>query len=419
VALSVGTRLGHFEVLAPLGAGGMGEVYRARDTRLERDVALKVLPEAFSRDSERLARFEREARVLATLSHRGIAAIHGIEDHGGLPVLVMELVEGETLAHRLERGRLPIRQALDVGRQIAEALGAAHEKGIIHRDLKPSNIKLTVDGRIKLLDFGLAKALESTDSREAGTSVSTTDSTSTGVLIGTPPYMSPEQARGETLDRRTDIWAFGCVLYELLTGARAFPGHTPEAIAAVLEREPEWQSLPPDAPYRVQQLIRRCLQKERTRRLHDVEDARIELEEALSELSTAYAVRTGPIASRRGRHLFIGALAALALLVSTFGGFLLARHTIPARIPTYRQITFRRGIASSGRFTPDGKTVVYSASWDGGLPEIYSVRTDAPESKSLGLPPGHVVAVSSKGELAMLLTQHPVYFNPAATLARQ
>jgi len=279
VALTAGGRLGHFEILAPLGAGGMGVVYRGRDTRLGRDVALKVLPEAFARDSGRLARFEREARVLATLSHPGIAAIYGLEPGEDGPVLVMELVEGEVLDKRLARGPVPVRQALELARQMAAALESAHAKGIIHRDLKPSNIKVTPEGQVKLLDFGLAKALAPADD-ETRMSESAEGSTTTGVVVGTAPYMSPEQARGEALDRRTDVWSFRCVVYEMLAGGRAFPGHTAEAVAAVLEREPVWPALPGETPAKVVDLLRRCLQKDRNRRLHDIADARIELEEA-------------------------------------------------------------------------------------------------------------------------------------------
>jgi serine/threonine-protein kinase len=285
----------------------MGVVYRARDARLGRDVALKVLPEAFARDTERLSRLEREARILATLSHPGIAAIHGLEPADDGPVLVMELVEGEGLDERLARGRLPVRQALELGRQMAAALEAAHGKGIIHRDLKPSNIQLTPEGQVKLLDFGLAKALAPGDG-EAATGGSTDGSTTaTGVVVGTAPYMSPEQARGEALDRRTDVWSFGCVLYEMLAGGRAFPGHTAEAVAAVLEREPEWQALPAETPAKVLDLLRRCLQKDRNHRLHDIADARIELEEALAGGSSPR------IGRKRRLAVALGLVAGLAL----------------------------------------------------------------------------------------------------------
>ncbi len=246
MTLEAGRRLGPFEVIEPLGAGGMGEVYRARDTRLGRGVAIKVLPDSFAASPERVARFEREARVLAALNHPGIAAIYGFEQVDGVHFLVLELVEGRTLAHRIDRGALPLREALEIARQIAEALEAAHEKGIVHRDLKPLNIKVTPSGKVKLLDFGLAKALDNA-APDTGSHVDTETGSPTreGVILGTVPYMSPEQARGEAVDKRTDVWAFGCVLYAMLTGRRAFGGSTTsDTIVSVLTGEPDWTALP-------------------------------------------------------------------------------------------------------------------------------------------------------------------------------
>jgi WD40 repeat protein len=286
--LVAGTRLGAYEVVGLLGAGGMGEVYRARDTRLGREVALKVLPARFAESPARLARLEREARLLAALNHPHIATLYGFEESGGTPALVMELVEGATLAARLERGPLPLGEGLELARQIAEALEAAHEKGILHRDLKPANVRLTGKGQVKLLDFGLAKALQPVAGDEVPAhppSTLTTEespaSPGTGVA-GTAPYMSPEQARGEEVDRRSDLWAFGCVLYEMLTGRRAFPGRSfAEVVATVLDREPEWGALPAGTPPAVVTLLERCLRKGREERLRDAGDARLELEELL------------------------------------------------------------------------------------------------------------------------------------------
>jgi eukaryotic-like serine/threonine-protein kinase len=276
-----GRRLGRFEVLSLLGLGGMGEVYCARDTQLGRDVAVKILPASLAHDSQRRARIEREARLLAALNHPGIATIHELFEADGIPVLVMELVQGQTLASTLRRGALPVRQALEIALQIAAALEAAHAKGILHRDLKPSNIFLSENGRVKLVDFGLGKAVESgIDARSSGEALSepANASTATGVVLGTAPYMSPEQARGEELDKRTDIWAFGCVLYELLAGERAFPGLTSaDAVAAVLQRDPEWQALPAAMPRTVGRLLQRCLRKARNERLQDIGDARLEI----------------------------------------------------------------------------------------------------------------------------------------------
>ena len=274
-----------------LGAGGMGEVYRARDTKLGRDVAIKVVADVFLSDPERLARFEREARVLATLNHPHIGAIYGVEEADGVRGLVLELVEGATLAERLASGPLPIQEALTVARQIADALEAAHEKGIIHRDLKPANIKITPDGTVKVLDFGLAKVFAT---EESGSDVSqmptpiAIERTREGVIAGTAAYMSPEQARGKAVDKRTDIWAFGCVLYEMLTARPAFRGETvSDTIAAILEREPDWSALPAQTPPSIRRLLQRCLEKDPKRRLRDIGDARLEIEEALGAIVSA------------------------------------------------------------------------------------------------------------------------------------
>lgn len=282
--LSAGARLNHYEILAFLGAGGMGEVYRARDTTLGREVATKILPEVLPQDSERLARFKREARVLASLNHTGIATIHGFEESQGTHFLVMELVPGETLAERIARGPIPFEEALDLFRQIAEALEAAHGKGIVHRDLKPANVKITPEGKVKLLDFGLAKAFagESAGSDLSQSPTFTRDPTEAGVILGTPAYLSPEQARGKTIDSRTDVWAFGCILYEALCGKSPFLGETvSDTIATILDREPDWNALPPGTPSAIRRLLRRCLEKDQRRRLQAIGDARIEIEELL------------------------------------------------------------------------------------------------------------------------------------------
>ena len=284
-----GQRLGVYQVQALLGAGGMGEVYRARDTKLERDVAVKVLPHAFTSDPERLARFEREARMLAALNHPNIGAIYGFEEAEGIRFLVLELVDGQTLADTLadvsrQRSQgpgLPIRDALSIARQIAEALDIAHEKGIIHRDLKPANITITPDGVVKVLDFGLAKAAGDDSTPDLTHSpTKTLNHTSDGAVMGTPGYMSPEQARGQVVDKRTDIWAFGCVLYEMLTGRVAFKGGTvSDTIVAVLGSEPEWDALPGATPASVRLLLQRCLDKDPKRRLRDLGDVRFEIDE--------------------------------------------------------------------------------------------------------------------------------------------
>src|SRR5579863_8581682 len=296
MAVASGTKLGSYAILAQIGAGGMGEVYQAHDTKLGRDVAIKILPDAFAHDSERLARFQREAKMLASLNHPNIATIHGLEQSNGTSYLVMELVSGETLADRIKReGAVPVEEALKIAVQIAEALEAAHEKGIIHRDLKPANVKVTPEGKVKVLDFGLAKAFagETTDSNPSQSPTLSAVATMQGVLLGTAAYMSPEQARGKAVDKRTDIWAFGCVLYELLCGRPAFEGEDiTDILAAVVRAEPDWNWLPPSTPGKLHDLLRRCLQKDKTLRMRDAGDARIELHEVLIAPLTAVAATT-------------------------------------------------------------------------------------------------------------------------------
>ncbi len=285
MTLQSGTRIGSFEIVCPLGAGGMGEVYRARDMRLGREVAIKALPESLAREPDRLARFEREARALAALNHPNIANIYGLEEVGGTPHLVLEFVDGETLAQRLARGALPVREALEVCAQLASAVEAAHERDIVHRDLKPGNLMLTASGVVKVLDFGLAKSgageADSSDPSQSPTMSVRAGRTAAGMILGTAAYMSPEQARGQTVDRRTDVWSFGCILFECLTGHAAFEGGTAsDLIARILEREPDWNGLPAGTPPRVRDLLRRCLRKDRNDRPRDIRDVRLELVEA-------------------------------------------------------------------------------------------------------------------------------------------
>ena len=310
MSLTPGKRLGVYDITAQIGEGGMGHVYRATDTRLKRQVALKVLPDSFANDPDRLDRFQREAQVLASLNHPNIAHIHGLEDSGGVRALVMELVEGEDLAERLARGPIPIDEALPLAKQIAEALEAAHEQGIIHRDLKPANIKVREDGTVKVLDFGLAKAMDPDPSSSPAPALANSPTitspaamTAAGIILGTAAYMSPEQARGKVVDKRTDLWAFGCLLYEMLTGLRPFGGDdVTDTIAAVVRADPDWSRLPADTPAAIRRLLRRCLEKERGRRLADAADARLELDEALHPTAgDASADPVGQPASRAAR----------------------------------------------------------------------------------------------------------------------
>ena len=286
--LSTGDRLGPYEILNPIGAGGMGEVYRARDTRLRRDVAIKILPAALAYDLDRMARFEREARLLASLDHPNIGAIHGLEESAGTQALILAFVEGPTLAERIAAGPVPLEESIEIARQIAEALEYAHERGVIHRDLKPANVKITPEGTVKVLDFGLAKALtgesESSSSVAASPTISPTLSmgaTQTGMILGTAAYMAPEQAKGKTVDRRADIWAFGVVLFEMLTGGPPFSGETiAEILASAIKEEPKLDRLPASTPPAIRRLIERCLHKDPRLRLRDIGEARITLQSA-------------------------------------------------------------------------------------------------------------------------------------------
>jgi TolB-like protein len=326
--LAPGTKLGPYEIASAIGAGGMGEVYQAHDTKLGRDAAIKVMPEVFAHDADRLSRFQREAKMLAALNHPNIATIYGLEQSGGTSYLVMELVPGETLAQRVKRdGAVPIEEALGIAKQIAEALEAAHEKGIIHRDLKPANVKVTPEGKVKVLDFGLAKvSSDDVTNEDIGNSPTLSGAaTLQGVILGTAAYMSPEQARGKSVDKRTDIWAFGCVLYELLTARQVFRGETfTDIIAAVLEREPDWKALPPAIPPKIRDLLQRCLQKDAQRRLRDLGDARIEIEEALAskEASRRYErtseAGASPEAIESGLTASTRPLALIAVLPFVF-----------------------------------------------------------------------------------------------------
>src|SRR6516165_747426 len=288
--LAPGSRLGPYEVVSLIGSGGMGEVYRARDSRLNREVAIKVLPSEVAADHDRLARFEREAQVLASLNHTNIANIYGVDDSSGTPALVMELVEGPTLADRIAKGPIPLDEALPIAKQIAEALETAHEQGIIHRDLKPANIKVRADGTVKVLDFGLAKAFDPVSSTAGNATMSPTLSmhaTQAGMILGTAAYMSPEQARGLPVDKRSDIWAFGCVLNEMLTGRRLIEGETiSDTLASVLTKEPDWTEL----PIKVQRLLKSCLEKDPKRRLRDIGDAWRLLDDAPGRASRAAAL---------------------------------------------------------------------------------------------------------------------------------
>ena len=380
----IGETLGHYKLEEQIGAGGMGVVYRATDTKLGRQVAIKVLPEKFARDAERLARFKREARLLAALNHPHIAAIHGLEESGGTHYLVLELVPGKTL-----EGPLPLEEALGVARQIAEALEAAHEKGIIHRDLKPGNIKTTPEGKVKVLDFGLAKALHGESSSvDPSQSPTLTAGTEVGVVMGTAGYMSPEQARGRSVDKRTDIWAFGCVLYEMLAGRKAFPGETnPDCLAAVLGREPRWEALPEGTPPHLRALLRRCLQKDPQRRLRDIGDLRLELEDLIAAPAQEEPARKQTGVTRRTA---IAALSGAAAGAAAMGVFAISRYrgAVPRHLTQFaieipegkfHTPSFNRRLAIS----PDGANIVFNTAASDGSQVVYVRSLNALESKPI------------------------------------
>ena len=388
----------------------MGEVYRARDSRLRRDVAIKVLPQALSLDAERMRRFEQEALATAALNHPNILAVFDIGTSDGSPYVVSELLEGETLRERLRSGAIAPRKALDYALQIAHGLAAAHEKGIIHRDLKPENLFITKDGRLKILDFGLAKLTQVDPGSSAHTSMPTaTHGTEAGVVMGTAGYMSPEQVRGLTLDPRSDIFSFGAILYEMLSGKRAFHRDTPaDTMSAILKEEPaELSETNRNVSPALERIVQHCLEKNPEARFHSASDIAFDLEHlsgvsgSTARLAAAAAPDAGASQSRRG--LAIGIASALAFAVILGGlGWWIGKNSARAPLADYQQITFRTGSIGNARFTPDG-SVVYSASWEGGEDQLYMSRTDDPGARELGLKDAELLSISKNGELAIRL----------------
>jgi prepilin-type processing-associated H-X9-DG protein len=390
MGLVPGIRLGAYEIVALLGAGGMGEVYRARDTKLNRDVALKILPDAFTDDPDRLARFKREAQVLASLNHPNIAAIYGFEDSNATQALVLELVEGPTLADRIAHGPIPLDEALPIARQIAEALEAAHERGIIHRDLKPANIKLRPDATVKVLDFGLARALDPTSSHpgtgsmRSSPTITSPAMTQAGVMLGTAAYMSPEQARGKPADKRSDIWAFGCVLFELLTGTRAFHGdEVSDTLAAVLRDDPPWNQLPVETPRHVRRTLRRCLEKDRKRRFADIADVQLELlwpheePEAPAAGAPRNIFRRPAVAWTSFAIAAIAVVAAGALATSSLRSEAVERRPVRFSIqpPDGMVVALENAVGGAARLplaiSPDGRHVVLVGRDKGGRARLW------------------------------------------------
>jgi Tol biopolymer transport system component len=362
MGLSPGTQIGSCEIREPLGVGGMGEVWRGHDTKLGRDVAIKALPDEFARDTDRMARFEREAQLLAALNHPNLAIIHELKEVDGAKYLILELVEGETLAERVARGTVPVREALNIAMQIAAAVQAAHDKGIVHRDLKPANIKVTPEGRVKVLDFGLAKVHEAANAPQhiSHSPTMLPENTAEGVILGTAAYMSPEQARGKDVDRRADIWAFGCILYEMLTGRQAFPvGETlSDTLAGILVNEPDWKALPAGTPSKIRDLIERCLRKDERRRIRDLGDSRIAIEETRGEFEALEAAVSLPAAQRRRERIFTVLTAIFLVLAVGIAARLFFAAPPPSRT-TRLDTPIPVGMINGFYVSPDGRKLAF------------------------------------------------------------
>jgi Tol biopolymer transport system component len=409
--IAAGSRLGPYEILAPIGAGGMGEVYRARDPRLGREVAIKVLPASFSSDPDRLRRFEQEARAAGILNHPNITAVYDIGTHEGAPYVVSELLQGETLRSRLAGGPLSARKAIDYALQTAHGLAAAHEKGIVHRDLKPENLFVTKDGRVKILDFGLAKLTHAEEGSGPQTNLPTaTAGTEPGVVLGTLGYMSPEQVRGKPADHRSDIFSFGAILYEMVSGQRAFHGDSAaDTMSAILMKEPPDISVTNrDIPAGLERIVRHCLEKNPEERFYSAHDLAFDLE-SLSGVSGPRL--EAPVRAARPAKPTARIIASVAIPAILLG--LLAGRQIwtkpPASSPSFHRLTFRRGFASSARFAPDGQAVFYAATWDGAeRPQLFSTRVESAGALRLALPDGIIETISRTGEMLLL---HDLHFS--------
>ena len=422
--IAAGSQIGRYEILGPLGAGGMGEVYRARDPRLSREVAIKVLPASFASDADRLRRFEQEARAAGTLDHPNLLAIHDIGTHDRAPYLVSELLAGETLRSRMAGSALAPRRAVEYALQVAQGLAAAHDKGIVHRDLKPENLFVTRDGRVKILDFGLAKLTQPKPGGTQTDAPTNTAGTDAGVVMGTAGYMSPEQARGKPSDHRSDVFAFGAILYEMLSGRRAFHGETAaDTMTAILKEDPpELSSIKSDVPPGLERIVRHCLEKNAEGRFQSARDLAFDLE-ALSTASGGEGARTEPVA-RPGRLPASSVLVGLGL-AAVVAAFLLGQRSALRLGPgaagassEFKRLTFGRGNVLNARVAPDGRTVVYGASWSGRPAEVFLTLLDSPESRPLGLQ-GDLLSISRSGELAVLLKKSNALAGlGAGTLAR-
>lgn len=419
MALSSGTKLGPYVIVSLVGAGGMGEVYRARDERLRRDVAIKVLPASFASDPDRLRRFEQEAQSTAALNHPNIVGLYDTGIHEGGPYLVSELLEGETLREKIQGHSLTLRKAVEYGVQIARGLAAAHQRGIVHRDLKPENVFITGDGHAKILDFGLAKltwqglAMQ----MEAGSETMAVQESAAGTLVGTAGYMSPEQVRGKPVDARSDVFSFGALMYEMLSGRRAFAGTTPaDTISSILNHDPPpLETTEQRITPALDRIVRHCLEKNPEERFQSARDLAFDLESLSAPSSTTMATADADRVSRWRRWRIPG-LAAVLLALAALGGYYVAAHNVGQQ-PAFQRIAFRRGSVRSARFGPDQQSVIYAAAWEGRPPEVFSTVSNNPEARSLGLNNTTLFAVSETGEAAVGLNLR-IGPSPESTLAR-
>jgi eukaryotic-like serine/threonine-protein kinase len=430
MTLAAGTKLGPYEILAPIGAGGMGEVYRAKDTRLGREVAVKILPPAFALDPERLRRFTSEAQAVAALNHPNILAIHDIGNEAGSQYLVMEFLDGESLRERLQAGALSIRKATEYAEQIAKGLAAAHDKGIVHRDLKPENIFITRDGHVKILDFGLAK-LTAAEPKDANETLTRASATQPGVVLGTVGYMSPEQVRGQAADQRSDLFSFGAILYEMLSGKRAFTGDSSvEVMSAILKEEPPpltetLRTIPPA----LDRIVHHCLEKNPAERFQSARDVAFNIA-SLSDISSTSSGTSGTTAAAAAsaaasaqhaaafKNMRVIALVSAGVLLAGAAAMWLLLRQMPRHTPaTFERITFGSGSVGAARFTSDGQTIIFDAAWDGGATRLYQWRADTPQAQPMGADDARVVAISKSNELAVLLHVGALDRQPV-TLAR-
>jgi len=420
MAVVAGQKIGPYEVAGQIGAGGMGEVYRARDPRLGRDVAIKVLPASFSSDPDRLQRFAQEARAAAALNHPNILAIFDIGEDKGAPYVVSELLEGETLRDRLRSGALSTRKAIDFALQIAHGLAAAHEKGIVHRDLKPENLFITHDNRLKILDFGLAKLTHPEEHSSSGDAPTMQVATDPGVVMGTVGYMSPEQVRGKPADHRSDIFSFGSILYEMLSGKRAFHGDSPaDTMSAILKDDPpELSETVRNIPPALQRIVNHCLEKNPGQRFQSAGDVAFNLE-SLTEISAPSKSGLRAVAVPSRRRWLLPSLASLLFAASCVGIYFVARRSGARQEASFHRLTFRRGTILAARFSPDGQTIVYGAALEGKPVGLLTTRFDSTDSRPLGLENTELLGISSSGEMAVSVNAHSeAAFVELGTLAR-